>query len=513
MHNILYIPLDERTCNYKYPSMLAEMTDDINLIIPPAEIMGSYKKPADTEKIWLWIFENTKKCEYAIISLDTLFYGNIINSRTHYKTISDCDNTFENIKKIKDINPQINIQAFNLVARVAKINSSTEDPDYWEKYGEKIWLYSYLLDKINRKKASETDKTEFETVKNEIPEKYLNDFLNRRSIDIYVNLKALDFVKNGIINNLVIPKDDTAPYGYAAIDQKNIAEKIYREKIMDKVMVYPGADEVGCVLFARVFGMIKNYTPKIIIKYSSVNGGNFIPICEDRPFHEGLKSQINSVGGIIVNSEENSDILVAVNSPGTDMYDSLSYEKDVTYYSYSNNTELINYINYYTDYYKKACSVSDVKFLNGGDSEFIETMILKNSINSITSYCGWNTAQNTDGIAISHSVISSYYRNFISDKDMYIKSKIFLLRMLIEGWIFETNILKKIYSDKNNFKNTDPYNIEKNYNEVGNILEKLIKEEIHSNLNDTFAGRKIVFKNLSFPWKRVFDIDFDLELI
>ncbi|HOO73945.1 MAG TPA: DUF4127 family protein, partial [Tepiditoga sp.] len=153
------------------------------------------------------------------------------------------------------------------------------------------------------------------------------------------------------------------------------------------------------------------------------------------------------------------------------------------------------------------------KFLNGGDSEFIETMILKNSINSITSYCGWNTAQNTDGIAISHSVISSYYRNFISDKDMYIKSKIFLLRMLIEGWIFETNILKKIYSDKNNFKNTDPYNIEKNYNEVGNILEKLIKEEIHSNLNDTFAGRKIVFKNLSFPWKRVFDIDFDLELI
>lgn len=70
-------------------------------------------------------------------------------------------------------------------------------------------------------------------------------------------------------------------------------------------------------------------------------------------------------------------------------------------------------------------------------------MILKNSINSITSYCGWNTAQNTDGIAISHSVISSYYRNFISDKDMYIKSKIFLLRMLIEGWIFETNILKK----------------------------------------------------------------------
>ena len=35
MTNILYIPLDERACNYRFPVLLSEMTEDIRVLVPP----------------------------------------------------------------------------------------------------------------------------------------------------------------------------------------------------------------------------------------------------------------------------------------------------------------------------------------------------------------------------------------------------------------------------------------------------------------------------------------------
>ena len=39
-HHILYVPLDERACNYDFPARLARMTRDTALLEPPAEWMG-----------------------------------------------------------------------------------------------------------------------------------------------------------------------------------------------------------------------------------------------------------------------------------------------------------------------------------------------------------------------------------------------------------------------------------------------------------------------------------------
>ena len=52
MTNILYIPLDERACNYRFPVLLSEMTEDIRVLVPPREYMGMLKQPADVDKLW-----------------------------------------------------------------------------------------------------------------------------------------------------------------------------------------------------------------------------------------------------------------------------------------------------------------------------------------------------------------------------------------------------------------------------------------------------------------------------
>ena len=111
MTKILYVPLDDRDCNYEFPWLLSKMTEDIELLRPPYEWMGFLKTPAKRDKIWQWIFEQAPFCEYAILSVDTLIYGNIIGSRTHHYTLEECSQTMDLFRQLKGQNPHLHIHA------------------------------------------------------------------------------------------------------------------------------------------------------------------------------------------------------------------------------------------------------------------------------------------------------------------------------------------------------------------------------------------------------------------
>jgi len=337
MIKVLYIPLDERACNYEFPQKLCEMTEDLELLVPSKDNMGCLKKPASVEILWDWLFNHAIDAQYAILSVDTLVYGNIINSRTHHLNNEDCAKRLSRFKKLKQINPELEIYAFNLVARVAAYNNSHEDPDYWESHGWAIWRYTYLTDKIARGDHSQEEIDELAKVKDSIPEDILADFLTRRNVDRTTNLACVDLVSDNIFKLLTIPKDDTAEYGYAAMDQAAIAEKVRERHLTNRVLIYPGADEVGSVLFARIFNRVKQYTPKVYVRYSSTLGPTIVPNYEDRPLHESIKWQITSLGGIVEDCAGASDCMLAVNSPGKYQIESgEQYNKDLTFKSHMN---------------------------------------------------------------------------------------------------------------------------------------------------------------------------------
>ncbi|HBM81050.1 MAG TPA: hypothetical protein DD426_09480, partial [Clostridiaceae bacterium] len=74
---ILYLPLDERPCNYNFPQILASATE-YEMIEPPRDILGNKKLPADTAKIRKWLLESVRDVSGAIISVDMLVYGGIV---------------------------------------------------------------------------------------------------------------------------------------------------------------------------------------------------------------------------------------------------------------------------------------------------------------------------------------------------------------------------------------------------------------------------------------------------
>lgn len=367
------------------------------------------------------------------------------------------------------------------------------------------------MDKIDRHQADENEKAELEDLRSKIPAEYLKDFLGRRVVDQFTNLYCVELVKDNVFDVLTIPKDDTAEYGYAAIDQMAISKKVVEYNLMDRVLVYPGADEVGCVLFTRIFNLANKYTPRIYVRYSSVLGPEIVPRYEDRPLHESIKSQITSLGGILEDSASCSDCMLAVNSPGKYMIEaSEQFNKDLTFSSHINMHEFLRYIKYYRSAYKKAVGIAEVSVANGCENEFMNYALIAGALHEVQAVGGWNTAQNTIGVVLAQTVIASYYQCYKNDYKKYRIAEEEKVRDIVCDWLYQSNVLYKFLLQTRGRIN--PYKLKSNYDEAKLFFEKGLNEQITKKFNGCYKGAPIVLKNLHFNWDGVFYIDFAIEL-
>ncbi|MDD2355071.1 MAG: DUF4127 family protein [Lachnospiraceae bacterium] len=513
MTKILYVPLDDRDCNYEFPYLLSLMTEDIELLRPPYEWMGFLKRPADIDKIWNWLYVNAGSADYAILSVDTLVYGNIIGSRIHRFGIDKCTDRLSGFRKLKKINPSLHIHAFNLAARVAAYDDSHEDPDYWENYGKKIWKYTYLADKSGQGKTNEAENKELQLLKSEIPAEILDDFLSRRKTDRFVNLSSVEMVKDSTFDTLTVPKDDTAEYGYAAMDQGAISDKVKEYSLYNRVYVYPGADEAGSVLFSRVFCQINKYRPTLYVRYSSINGPHVIPRYEDRPLGESIKWQITSAGGIITETPTDSDCMLAVNASGTEQLESSEQDsRDIAFKNNTNSEELLRYVEYYNDVYQKAIGICDVTTSNGCDNEFMENARCHGIFDIISAAGGWNTAENTNGVVIAHTIIASYYNCFKGNESKALMSDTFLVRAITADWLCQANVLPEFYLYSQE-KGINPYFLKDHMTEARTFFESHLSRLISDKLGGMCKGRNITLDKVRFNWDGAFYFAIDLSLV
>jgi hypothetical protein len=131
----LFIPLDERPCNYIFPQLLVTHKTDVHICIPPIELLGHKKSPADTKKLSEFLISHVKDCDNLVLSIDMLLYGGLIPSRLHHLSEKEVNERLDIVHQIKNINPHIKIYAFHCIMRAPSYNSSEEEPDYYEDFG------------------------------------------------------------------------------------------------------------------------------------------------------------------------------------------------------------------------------------------------------------------------------------------------------------------------------------------------------------------------------------------
>ena len=423
MKKIVLIPIDERPCTYEYPSMLATMAKDVNFVEIPREYMGDLKTPGNIEKMREFLLEECKDADYAIIALDSILYGGIVPSRLHYETEETLLSRLNVLKEIKELNPTIKLYAYHLIMRCPSGSSKAEEPDYYALCGREIHLLGAYQHKEKTRELTKEELKVYQEVKEFIEvnnyQQHVDDYVSRRKINTTMNLHTLDYLRDGTIDFLIIPQDDSAPFGYTALDQMIVREKIAKHNLELKALMYPDADAVSNSLLAKTINEINNIKPKVFVRYNTCNEGNIIPNYEDRPVSESIKYQILAAGGMQTYSYADADIVLMVNCPLANMkeartlYDALNLgdkpgETDLNYTVGRNMVEYIEFIKYLISIDKCVC-VADIAYANGGDTCLFNLLKNENLLFKVDGYAGWNTAANTLGTCIPLSMIHNIY--------------------------------------------------------------------------------------------------------
>ena len=503
MRKIIYIPLDERPCNYKFPILLGEITDNYKLITPPMGIMGDKKKPANIEALWKWLEEEVEQADGAILSLDTLIYGGIIPSRLHYLSLEECRNRIEKLKEIK-LKKNIPMYGFNLIMRCPRYSSSDEEPEYYEDYGREIFTQGYIKHRIELNIAEEEEKVELEKIKKILPQEVLDDYVNRRKLNREVNKLAIDLVKDEVLDFLCIPQDDSAPYGLTALDQQYVRGYIDEREVNLKVYMYPGADEVGCTLLARMINNMENKTPLVYVRYSSIQGPKIIPLYEDRYSYESVKYQIIAAGGLLATSISEADMVLLVNSPGETMMEAIVQKQNsIGYDVFRNLIELIEFADYAVGKLNKPVVLADIAFANGADLKLIKLLKEKKLLFKLAGYAGWNTSSNTLGTCIAQGMISSIYGNNQKNRD-------FLALRFVEDAGYCASVRKEVAENHAPKMNFNWFEVDGQRGEISNIVRRLLIEFINLNLN--YDEYKIEILDTYMPWRRMFEVGLEVRL-
>ena len=404
MRKIVYIPLDERPCNYDFPYLLTEGSEAISLVRPSIDVMGKKKQPADCRGICEFLVRECRDADYLILALDTLLYGGIIPSRLHSFGRDELFERLDVLKEIKRANPDIRISAFSLVMRCPCYSDDAEEPDYYALCGKEIFLYGQ---NEHRFKLGEISAQEYEKRKRELSAcfEYIGDYERRRAVNISLLCDSLNTVGT-YIDEFTILQDDSNARGYTAMDRERVLRIVEERGI--KLDTYPGADEAGLTLLARAAAYLENRRPTVCPVFPRAGAEGVVPIYEDREIYRTVSAQIESAGCAECSSPEDADILLFFNLNDTRTYDvylSPTKQNDEGYIP-----ELAARI---ADTIKSGAgvAVADVAYCNAGDLTFLLELAKKTELTDLWGYAGWNTSSNTIGTVMCQAVLRYLYGN------------------------------------------------------------------------------------------------------
>ncbi|MED4017847.1 MULTISPECIES: DUF4127 family protein [Sutcliffiella] len=516
MKKVVYVPLDERPCNYLYPKALADMTD-MDMIVPNKNMLGNMKTPANVPQLLEWVKEETIDADYLIVSIDMLLYGGIVPSRLHSLTIEECLERLHVLKEIKDKNPNLQIYAYNLIMRVPAYNSDEEEPSYYEQYGQRIYRLGWLSDKKELNQLSEEETAEFSKIEAEIPQEILTDYFNRRKTNFAVTKNVVQLVDSNLIDYLIIPLDDNSEFGFTAREQRHLMYQVEKGNLMDCVNIYPGADEIACTLFTRVFCQEHDYTPEIAIRYSSTNGPFIIPRYEDRRLGESIKSHITSAGGVIVHDERENNVLLMVHSSAVGGQDGMAESsfaietRNRSYFSEVNYREFVHAMKHFISKGKNV-ALADVAICNGADVSLMQLVKKQGLLDELIAYAAWNTNGNTMGTVVSHAIIASYYRQDKVTSPSWHKenSKAFLYSRLVEDWGYQAVVRKHISYEVLPTIGLTPRYLGSQLQDVTKLVNEKLNTFIEKEMKE--LQYDIQLENVYMPWRRMFEVGYDTKL-
>ena len=489
---VVFLPLDERPCNYVFPQAL--FREAVNLTVPQPTVLGDKKTPADADGLIAFLRRECADADALVCSLDMLLYGGLLPSRLHFLSRETLDKRLALLRELKEKNARLKIYAFSLIMRCPKYSSSEEEPDYYADCGAEIHVLGTLVHK--RILGIEKNEKEETRLRGKITKANEDDFLNRRKNNLVYNRKAIELKKEGTIDVLVIPQDDSSPYGYTAMDQAVVRDKIEEEGLAAQILMYPGADEAGLTLLTRCLMDFKNKRPRIWIKYAAENADALIPSYEDRPLGETVKYHILAAGGKPATSYADADVVLCLTANSQSMAEA-KYQsaRSVAYDSFRNLPELFAFMKDALND-GKSVALADNAYANGGDLKLISMLDGEGLLSRLAAYAGWNTNANTIGTALAQGFV--YFVNGATQSHYD-----FLALRYLEDCGY-CSCVRFSVSERLSRYGYNYFWVEEQRGKAALLVEEQLNEFLKKSLPSIADEVKIT--DVYLPWRRMFEV-------
>ncbi|MTI80572.1 MAG: DUF4127 family protein [Firmicutes bacterium] len=488
--NIMYVPLDQRPVNLNYVTGTVDAAAD-NVITPPLELLPHKRNPGEIGKLWQWVFENGKQADYIVLSADTMVYGGLTPSRIHNISEDVLTERLANFDKIKELNPDAKLFVFDTIMRTHKQNTSLAEPDYYGIYGSKIFEITALWDKGEVQDLTSVEEKHLRKLLDSVPQEVLKDYMDRREKNSTVNSKLVEKTYDGVIDHLVLCRDDTSSYSQSSREYRVLAE-MARDLPRNKFTAIAGADEVGLLLLTRAVNEMNNQKPAVYTRYANGVGGMTIPRYEDYEVWKSVRDHINAAGCLPAYTPKEADLILAVNTPENGVTGEAGSVKNMV-----KDSEVINaFVNDIGVYIGRGhrLAVADIAFNNGSDNSLMAELASANLLEKLTAYAGWNTAGNSLGYALGQGVLAGY----MEEKE----AQHILAVRLLDDWGYQANVRSDI--QRNLVKEVDltKFNIQ----DKEALMRAAVKAKLMQFADENLDQFNIEGIYVTFPWNRTFEI-------
>jgi hypothetical protein len=278
-------------------------------------------------------------------------------------------------------------------------------------------------------------------------------------------------------------------------------------------MIHPGADEVGSALVARMICEQRNVRPRIAPVYAVPGGEEITAPYEDRAVRLTVEGQIRACGGELTFNAEEADIVLGVLTPSprrTEFRDDFAASERGEREGYYRTL-----FQTLADHQRsgRTVAIGDVAYPNGADPLAVELLLDPASPltpSTLAAFGAWNTAGNTLGVVVAQAVCSLFIGN---DPARAKAQAVFLAHRFLEDWGYQTVVRRDARAASlAQFGTRDPN--PENPDEVAAVAAVT-----EAGLNRTLAmlqergigtGLQLSPGSVRFPWRRTFEVDFDL---
>ncbi len=434
---IVYVPLDERPCNLRFPTMQIPSTADATVVTPPRALLGAKKQAADVDGVFAWLEHELDGATSAVIAVETVLYGGLIPSRIHHIGAQQIEKRLLRLHRLlsKARRRSIETYLFGMVLRTPRYSSDEEEPDYYADFGAQLFLRGYLRHKQRILGLTAGERQSLSAVTAELPSPVTSDYDRRRSLNHAALRRIGHFLAEDLVTRFVLPEDDTAEYGYGPEEKEALFSEFRRVGVAERVSSYPGADEVGSTLVAAAILNRLGVTPRVCPVYMDPEAANIVPRYESQPIGLSVASQILAAGGEMVAEPRHADVLLAVNSCGNMMRE--AWSQDPNDDCGRRQRGFVDYMRRLAVEHDLPIAIADCANSNGGATALIHALEERSMWPSLLSYAGWNTSGNTVGTAVAAALLLWAH----DDPETQARS---LSYRLLDDWAYQAIVRQKM---------------------------------------------------------------------